>query len=790
MSRCSAHRPRRRRLLRLPSARPIASAAAATLAVGVPTALLGPVWLAPAVLLAGATVSGGYLRRHRTRVALELRMARSLIRSGGCACEVVVPGLTADVRAQTTSDGVARIQAGCWLDAIRALGYAMGRDRGFQLELLRRTATGRLAQVWGRTALPLDRAHRPLGLATAAATAATALETPERDLLTAFAAGVNAAWDQHGPPFECRFLSYRPDPWAVEDSLAISLLMFHALSWTEQAKRADAVIRRAFPADVADFFLPGPGDPPLPAGLSQWRGCGGAGQSDDADDMVPVDRVAAGSNCWVAAGPDGPVLACDPHLGLSLPGPLYEVDLRWPGARLRGLAAAGLPVVLTGGNGHLVWGVTDLSADVLDLVPVDPARVATRTERIRVRGGTDVLLETARQDGMPVAAQPLPDGPVAIRWTGHDRRSADLRFQRLAQARSVGEAVTILDDAQGVALNVLLADTAGRMAQLATGLLPRRPAQGGGPAQGYLAGRERPRLLDPPSGLLVSANDAALPEDTFRIGYDVDPGHRARRLRARLIELPATAEAMRALQHDLAAELYVPYRALAVDAVTGRDDATAALLAAWDGTADAGSRAFGLLVGLRKVLATRVLSPLLSRCRTLDPGFRYAYRSVDRPLLAIIRSGDLALLPRDAEAASWPAFVADCVGRALADLGPGTPTWGQINAVGLDHPFAELAPWSAGLLGVAPRPQAGALHTVRTCVPGFAAAGRAVISPGAAGFAAFDLPGGQSGHPLNPHYTDRHDAWARVVVPRTECPSAVECTQVLRPAMAAGEEPA
>jgi penicillin amidase len=513
-----------------------------------------------------------------------------------------------------------------------------------------------------------------------------------------------------------------------------------------------------------------------------------------------------------------------------MPNLLYEVDLRWPGGQVRGLVAAGLPVVLVGSNGRLAWGVTNLGADVLDLVPVT-GQTQARTERIRVRGQPDVRLDAARFGPLPVSGQPLLGQQVALRWAGYDPRSLDLRFQRLAGATSVEEGIAVLDGADGIALNVLLTDASGRVAHLASGLLPRRPAgqpagvpvavpagvpAGAVPAAepdhkarpnhlggepGYLTGPQRPRLLDPAAGFLVSANDAALPERDFRIGYDPDPGHRARRLRQLLAGTPGAGPAMRKLQHDLAAGLYRDYRDLAVPALRGRNEPLADLLARWDGTAAAGSRAFGVLVRLRQILAQQVLTPYLSACRARDPAYQYPYQMLDRPLLAILRRHDPALLPRAAEPGGWAAFIAGCAEQAAAELATATsrrpglpywlvppwvprgrrlPRWGRVNSGGLRHPLETLAPWAAGLLGVAPRPQAGALHVVRTCVPGFGSAGRAVLTPDPGGFAAVDLPGGQSGHPLSPHFADRHKAWSSAP-PRPRRPPRVRCSYMLRP---------
>lgn len=769
MTACAAHRPRTRRLWLLPTVRAVGAAAAATVVLA--AGLLAWPWVSAGVAVVGAAGIAGYTRRHRGRIVVERRMLGALRDSvPRCPGDVEVPSLTAPVRVESGGDGVTRITAQSYHDAVRALGHAMGRDRGFQLDLMRRTAGGRLAEVWGRAAVASDTAYRRLGLAAAARVATEQLAEPERELLSAFADGVNAAFAQ-ATPFECRFLSYRPQPWQVEDSVLTSLVLFHSLSWNEQAKRAEAVVRRVLPAPVADFLLPGDGTVVLPADLARHRGETGA------DDLVVLDRAVAGSNCWVATGAE-PLLACDLHLGLGLPNALYEVDLAWPGTRLRGLAVPGLPVVLTGTNGRVAWGVTNLTADVLDLVPASQDGLHTRTERIRVRGRKPVTVDVTTLGTMPVPEIPLLGEQVAVRWTGHDPRAADLRFQRLAHVTNLDEAVAVLDDAHGVALNVLLTDGE-RMAHLATGLLPRRPAGGSGtgPADGHLTGPQRPRVVDPADGILVSANDAGLPEDEFRIGLDLDPGHRARRIRTVLgASERHDAAGMHALQHDIAAELYLPYRELAVAALRPGDPVRS-LLAEWDGTASTGSRAFGALVRLREGLAQRVLAPYLAVCREHEPTFTFPFRDLDGPLLAILHARDCALLP--AGTTDVDGFVADCVRAAV---GRRPKTWGRLNRVGLGHPLAALAPWANAVLGIRPRPQAGTLHSVRTAAPGFGAAGRVVATAG--DLVTVELPAGQSGHPLSPNYADRHGRWASLPSSRSPVRRA-GCRSELRPSRSA-----
>ncbi|MEU5907127.1 penicillin acylase family protein [Micromonospora sp. NPDC047467] len=754
-------RPRYLRLWRLPTIR----FSLAVLGVGVlgmaGAVAVGSGRTAIAVAVVAVVILAGYTYRHRSRASVERHLIHALVRSRT---------LVADA----PPDGVTRIRADSWLDAVRQAGFVTARDRGFQLDFMRRTAAGRLAELLGRAALPSDEHYRSAGLVAAAAVAAAELEDPERDVLRAYADGVNEAFAALGPPFESRFLSYRPQPWTVEDSTLLALYMFHTLSFDEREKRAEAVIRHTYPQAVADFLLAAEAKP-VPAGLAGWRS-----SAEPPANLVAVDRPIAGSNCWATATANGPVLACDLHLPLTMPNLLYEMDLRWPGGMLRGLALAGLPAVLTGTNGRIAWGVTDLSADVLDLVPVDHDAVRVRTEEIRVRGGGTRRFDVSHVGDVPVARAPLLGAPVAARWTGYDPRSCDLKFVRLAHAGNVEEGMRVLDDADGIALNVLLTDTAGRLAHMVTGLIPRRRAGHDGPPDGMLRGPERPRVIDPPSRIVASANDELLLTGEFRIGYAVDPGHRADRIREVLGKLAdseqADPTAMLALQHDTAATMYEAYRDLAVSALADRratgDREIEALLTGWDGTSSADSLSFGVLAQLRVRLAERVLAPLLVACRDHDPQFVYAPSAIDHPLLAIVRSNDPDLLPAAERADGWPGFIAGCVDdavRTVRETGRRgrIPRWGRLNAVGLSHPLSMLARWAAPIMDVAPQPQSGTLHSVRVCVPGFGAAGRAVLTP-AGTVAYFQTPGGQSGHPLSRHYRDRHRRWAgaeRTTVP-------------------------
>lgn len=813
MTGCRTHRPRYARLRHLPSVRAGLGAAVAG-TTGVTLAAAAGSW--PAAAAVGAALAGAttwYLRRHRSRLLLEHRMIRALLASRDrCTPEVTVSGLDAEVAMAARSDGTTAISAGSWTDAVVAMGYVCGRDRGSQMDTMRRTAAGRLAEVWGRPAARIDQRYRPLDFAAAAERAFARLDAPERSALTAYSQGVNEAWRQHGPPFEGRFLGYRPQPWRPVDSILVGLYVFHALSWSEPAKRAEAVIRQVFPVEVAEFFLSerhgAPRTPPEGLGGFRQDTAGHPG-------LVGFENLAPGSNCWAGEGAAGPLLACDLHLPLAVPNLLYEVDLTWPDEQVRGVVVPGIPTVLVGRNRRLAWGVTNLCGDVLDVVAAAEAGAAWQdrdpvAEPIRVRQRPDEVVEVKRVDDLVSSPEPLLGRAVAVRWAGYDPRAWDLRLQRLVHTRSVAEATQLLRTSQGIALNVLLSDTDGEMAHLVTGLLRRRSPDG----DGWLEPQDRPFSTSTP---VVSANDNAFPDHRF--GFDLDPGFRAARIRQRLTEQPPHSEQDASdLQHDTAADLYLAYRDLAVraldDASARRDQRIRRLLAGWSGHADPGSRAFSLLVGFRQVLAERVLGPYFVRCREREPGFSYRFRALDEPLLGILQTGDPGLLPPDT--ADWAAFIRDCVQEAMTRLrgvgrGGGLPPWGVLNSFQLAHPLVAMASWSARLLCLPVPSQAGSTHSVRTCVPGFGAAVRAVFdlaepsrgatdtaepkrgrtdtaepSQGATDTAEpvrsrIDLPAGQSGHPLSPHYSDRHRRWLRTA-PRAPRTPTVTCRYTLRPA--------
>lgn len=330
----------------------------------------------------------------------------------------------------------------------------------------------------------------------------------------------------------------------------------------------------------------GPTTAPDPATVAAWRDLAAAGRTAlalaglDAGAGLASDR-GIGSNNWVVApsrsATGGALLANDPHLGVGMPSVWFVNGLhcRVVSAAcpydVAGVSFPGTPAVVLGTNGTIAWGATNADPDVQDLFEerIDPANpghyrfgtesrpFSVRTETIAVAGGEPVTLRIRETHHGPILndADPrLRDAPpMALAWTaiaGPDRTLEAI--MRLNTARTFDEFRTALSVYGAPAQNFVYADAAGHIGYQMPGWVPIRQAPGDlgdRPRPGWDAAHEwvdrvpydaLPRLLDPPSGLIVTANNQIVgPDYPYLVGREPDIGDRA----ARAIELLEAASA-------------------------------------------------------------------------------------------------------------------------------------------------------------------------------------------------------------------------------------------------------
>ncbi len=424
--------------------------------------------------------------------------------------ELALPGLSAPVTIRRDHLGVVTIDAANEADATRALGYVHAQERYFEMDLLRRTAAGELAALFGPIAVDTDRKHRVHRMRARAQTQLDAIAGERQAQLQAYVEGVNAGL-QALPvrPWPYLLLRQAPEPWAPADTPLVGDAMYFDLQ--DEANARELALWRMRPHLPEPLFelLTRDGtrwDAPL---LGEPRGDAELPDAETVDlrklsalrEPLPANEAALavafrtstsatdsfpGSNNFAVAGvltaDRRAIVADDMHLGLRAPNIWFRVRLRYaderaPGGRVdvSGFSLPGLPMVVVGSNRHIAWGFTNSYGDYLDwkrelpctedmpstveCVPVQRVR-----EVIEVAGAAPDVLEVAQTEWGPVMHE-LPDGGVlTLRWTAHLRDAINLGLAGFATASSLDEALAQADGIGIPTQNLLIADRSGRIA--------------------------------------------------------------------------------------------------------------------------------------------------------------------------------------------------------------------------------------------------------------------------------------------------------------------------------------
>ena len=576
-------------------------------------------------VLAAAGVAGGYLWLRGSLPEIDGKRVAS--------------GLTAPVEVVRDRHGIPHVLARNEEDALFALGYVHAQDRLWQMEMNRRIGAGRLAEVLGAPALDTDRLLRMLGLHRRAKATLAHLSPGARGRIDAYVNGVNA-WmtTRSGPlPPEFLILGFEPEPWTAADSVVWAKVMALDLGreWTRDLMRLR--MSGFLPPDrILDFYTPYHEDQPrgvlLPAPSSAAPVPASGRSTADARSGPPpgTEHVAPsaghamrpagagpprraspsfapagfplrptsghpGSNSWVVSGARSatgkPLLANDPHLGLTAPSVWYFAHLSWPGRDLVGATFPGMPIVVLGHNGRAAWGFTNTGADTQDLFlekldPEDPARYLTpngyrrfevHREVIEVEGGEDEVVQIRESRHGPVlddvsaaAADASPPGHVlALGWTA--LRDDDLTLEAglgLPEARDWASFVENFRNFHSPPQNISYADVDGNIGFLVPGRIPIRPGPGPDGTRpgttprpgwdgehdwlGFIPFDALPRVYNPPGGVIVTANQAVTAEDyPHPLTFEWAAGFRAARIMERLAARPRhDADSFRSLQRD------------------------------------------------------------------------------------------------------------------------------------------------------------------------------------------------------------------------------------------------
>ena len=473
--------------------------------------------------------------------------------------DFTLQGITSPVEIVRNNDNVPHIFGQTDADVYFALGFAHAQDRLWQMTMLRRTAQGRLSEVFGNRTLKVDELLRRYDLYNLSIQS-VAVQSPETiTALEAYSAGVNAWINQvnvgargRGAP-EFFFFSNEIAAWQPADSIAIIKLMALQLSSHLESEVLRARISLILPQDRLHDILPddqskGVTAPDYASLFPDIRPSMAPIQTASDDPLSPFPRIdlAGASNAWAAApnraAAQGTLLANDPHLGFTAPTIWYLARLDLQSGGVIGATIPGVPAVLIGRSEALGWGLTSSYLDDQDvfieqLNPDNPEEYQTptgwkafetRRSIITVLDAEPVTVTLRWSDNGPILpgshydlGSITPEGDVAaLSWTALSPADTSMTSAlQLMQAKSIPQALEAASLFIAPSQNLMLADKDG-IAMQVIGAMPKRDvahqSQGRIPSPGWIATNrwqgmfpyaDNPRFLTPASGLLGNTNN-------------------------------------------------------------------------------------------------------------------------------------------------------------------------------------------------------------------------------------------------------------------------------------------
>src|SRR6266511_1540167 len=656
-----------------------------------------------------------------------------------------------------------------------------------------------------------------------------------RALLEAYAQGVNAyigSLDARSLPPEFQILQYKPKPWTPADSLLITKVFAEGLSSTWRLDLMRAALA-GLPAEKRAGLMPetSPLDVLVvgkdsketnrkassahPAGSSNnfSRETLLALARDGELANQALARVGlyaeglAASNNWVVSGQHTatgkPLLANDPHLPGTAPSSWYMVHLSAPGLHVAGVSAPSGPGVIIGHNDRIAWGMTNVGPDVQDLYeekfdPANPQRYLTpegwrnvdvRHEEIKVRKGfTDSATDTVTLDVSITRHGPIifQNGGkrYALRWTALDPKlnSIDSVYM-INRARDWKDFSDALRTFTAPTQNIVYADVDGHIGYHAAGVVPiRRSGDGSVPYDGstdegdwinFIPIEKLPMLYDPPSGIIVTANQRIVGSDyPFFLTHSWAQPYRARRILDLLTRTPKlTADDFRRIQGDVYSIGNVLFAREIAKALRPRltpaDTKLGELLDnldKWDGLVNADSHIAPLLWQIRIAFRSRVLAAALGD----DLVKTYQWGNFDVTIDRLITEQPKDWLPK--EFSSYADLLLACYqdARAVLTKNIGTDeskwTWGEMVKVRFTHPLAG-APLIGLQFTIPPFSQNGTGGLAATPNVGGSVSMRLMADTSDWDKTQHGIALGESGIPSSPHWNDQLADW-RAVTPR------------------------
>ena len=771
--------------------------------------------------------AGGYLW-------FQHALTKSLPQTAG---EIAVRGLREDVEIIRDIYGVPHIYATNEPDLFFALGYAMAQDRFWQMEFFRRLGHGRLSEVFGKDFVKADRYLRMI----TAAGVNKKIPNELAFILQSFTGGVNAYLETHPDrlPFEFTVLGYTPEPWEVDDYLAVVKVMNWILSmgWKVDLTAA-RILEKVGEKRLREAFPGWPHDAPLI--ISKEAKTLLVSSNPALETTRVVDRLitlpaAAASNNWAIAGVKSatgkPILANDPHLELTNPSVWWEVHLVCPTINASGFALPGTPGIAIGHNRYVAWGITNVMVDDVDFYiertnPENPRQywykdhwndMQVLAETIPIKGDDPVTTEILVTRHGPIVNE-IQEGsqekPLSARWAFTECLQPIKAAYLLLKAENIQEVKEALRYWELPSQNFVFADVKGNIGywccatipirSTGDGILPMPGWNGEYEWKGYVPFNERPHLVNPAEGFVATANNKIVSGDyPYMISHYWEPLDRITRIRQLLTtKKKLTVEDFKEMHQDiynvLAAEM-IPTMIQVIENRFSDQEATKTMLSQWDFTMAKDSVGACLFeVTLRKMMDNIFKDELGEE---LFEEYLNTFNFPPRAIRMMVRKGASSWFDdiNTPETETMEDIIARSLIQALVELKEiigsdmNTWTWGHIHTLTFEHVLGKKKPLDR-IFNLGPFPVGGSHLTINNKYypynnpyhANLGASARLIVDFSNINNSLHVLPTGESGHLKSPHYRDQidlylnggyHPAWTD----RTALENHKEKTLILKP---------
>ena len=701
--------------------------------------------------------------------------------------------------------GIPTIKGNSRLDIARATGFLHAQERFFQMDLMRRRAAGELSEIFGEATIELDKKQRMHGFRRQARFILPTLTGIEQEILASYTEGVNEGLKAlKCKPFEYYILREKPAVWKEEDSLLVGLGLFFDLQDSEgMIDLVRGVLRRTLPDLVYQFLVRNSSTWDAPLDNSSLKRLPIPSREDFQylhlaqgsfllnKESAELPIPARGSNQWAVDASctekKQAMLACDMHLNLLAPNIWYRLGISYKegtGKQIRvdGITLPGTPFIAAGSNRSIAWGFTNAYIDTTDLIlleidPNNPMNYCTDEgfvsleeveEEIRVKGSSPIRHTVFWTKWGPLHPEKFFGAQMAVRWIAHDIDCFNFRLLDLETVSSSEEALKILPEIRLPVLNFMVADQKGHIGWGYVGAIPLRGTYEPGLPVGWKewgnwtrnrVSTEYPSLLDPVSGRLWTANNRVLLDST--LGQDYLNPIRAYQIQKRLFSSDSmTVCDMYELQLDDEAVFFNRWNELfkkTLDLTCPRHQELFSIISNWDHHCSSSSQGYFWIRAFREKVKQKIVSRLLAPCFQEKPDLNYNLLDLEEPIY-LIASKQPSYLANT----TWEIDLFEMIEEILDENESALKekkTWGDFNIALIRHPLSYSLSWFSSLLDMPKQALSGDYYVPRVSSSFVGASVRMVVSPGNEEEGVFNMPCGQSGHPLSKHYRDQQNAW-------------------------------